>query len=187
MKTLQLISPDESIIVNYLTDLIGENESLTVYQIKEIGESAAGSIVLSDAAIQAGLFLEIGEYNLGAFKAFATTNEYSLKIFENGETVVDAVDSVATDILSFSFPEETGAATINATAHTVDIEVANGTDPSALVATFGLSYNAAADISDTAQVSGTTENDFSSEVTYTITAEDGTTEQDWAVTVTVAD
>ena len=52
------------------------------------------------------------------------------------------------------------------------IEVANGTDPSALGASFGWSEGAVADISDTEQVSGVTENDFSSAVTYTITAED---------------
>ncbi|MCK4500115.1 lamin tail domain-containing protein, partial [Candidatus Babeliales bacterium] len=88
-----------------------------------------------------------------------------------------------TDILTFSLAEQTGAATINATAHTVDIEVALATPVTALVATFTLSDSAAAKVGATDQVSATTPNDFTSPVTYTITAEDGVTIQDWTVTV----
>jgi len=89
------------------------------------------------------------------------------------------------DILTFSFPEQTGAAIINAVNHTVDIEVSLSTDSTAFVASFTISNLATIDISDTSQVSGVTSNNFSSPVTYTVTAEDGTT-QDWVVTVTVA-
>ncbi len=94
--------------------------------------------------------------------------------------------SAETDILTYSFAEQSGAATIDAGNHTVAIEVANGTDVSALVATFTLSDGATATVGGTAQVSGTTANDFSSAVTYTVTAADGTTTQDWTVTVTAA-
>ena len=115
-------------------------------------------------------------------------------VTKTGETVTVSGDttetvtlvSTQTDFLTYSFAEQTGAATINTTAHTIDIEVANGTDASALVATFTMSYGAGADISDVAQVSATTSNNFSSPVTYTVTAEDTVTEQDWVVTVTVA-
>jgi hypothetical protein len=186
MKTLQLISPDESIQVNYLTDLIGDNEELTVYQIRDLSLNETGSEVLSDAAIAAGLFLNVAEYSLGQFKAFATANEYSLKVFETGEDVVDLIDSIATDFYAFSFPEQTGPATINTGTHTIAIEVANGTSVAALVATFQASVGSVVDVSDVVQVSGTTANDFAAPVVYTITAEDGVTEQDWTVTVTVA-
>ena len=94
--------------------------------------------------------------------------------------------STETDITAFSFAEQTGAATIDATAHTVNIEVVNGTNVTALVSTFTLSDGATANIGGTAQVSGTTANDFSSAVTYNVVAQDGTTNQDWTVTVTVA-
>ena len=89
------------------------------------------------------------------------------------------------DILSFSFAEQTGTATINDVNHTVDIEVVYGTDVSALTATFTISALANITVSTTSQVSGVTSNNFSSPVTYTVTAEDGST-QDWVVTVTVA-
>jgi hypothetical protein len=92
-----------------------------------------------------------------------------------------------TNITAYSFAEQTGAATIDDEAQTVDIEVANGTTVTALVATFTLSKDATAAVGATPQVSATTANNFTSPVVYTITAEDGVTEQDWTITVTVAE
>ncbi len=92
------------------------------------------------------------------------------------------------EILTYGFgtPPQTGDATINATAKTIDIEVENGTDLTNLISTFTLSDGATAKVGSVAQVSGTTANDFTSPVTYKVTAEDGATTQDWVVTVTVA-
>ncbi|MGM0622050.1 MAG: T9SS type A sorting domain-containing protein, partial [Bacteroidota bacterium] len=113
---------------------------------------------------------------------------------EDGTTTQDWVVTVTeevvlndeTDILSYGFgiPPQTGAASIDEANHTVDIEVESGTDVTGLVATFTLSDGATTEVGGVAQSSGTTSNDFSSPVIYTIIAEDGTTEQDWIVTVT---
>jgi putative ubiquitin-RnfH superfamily antitoxin RatB of RatAB toxin-antitoxin module len=113
---------------------------------------------------------------------------------EDGTTIQDWIVTVTvapnteTDILTYSFgiPPQTGAASIDEVNHTVDVEVESGTDLTALVATFTLSEGAKAEVGDVAQTSGTTSNDFTNPVTYTITAEDGTTKQDWIVTVTEA-
>ncbi|WP_152000954.1 MULTISPECIES: DUF5018 domain-containing protein, partial [unclassified Imperialibacter] len=94
-------------------------------------------------------------------------------------TVEPAPLSSARDILTFSLPEETGPAVIDATAHTVAIEVVAGTNVSSLTPTITIS--AAASISP---ASGAPQ-DFTSAVVYTVTAEDGST-QEWTVTVTVA-
>ncbi|MFC2126435.1 FG-GAP-like repeat-containing protein, partial [Bacteroidota bacterium] len=91
-----------------------------------------------------------------------------------------------TDFTAFSFAEQTGPADIDNVNHTIDIEVTYNTDVTGLVATFTLSAGTSTDIEDTPQVSGTTDNDFTTAVTYTVTAEDGTTTQDWIVTVTKA-
>lgn len=88
-----------------------------------------------------------------------------------------ASSSMETDITAFSLAEESVAATINATAHTVQAVVVMGTDLTSLTPTITLS--AGATISP---LSGTVQ-DFSNSVTYTVTAEDGTTTQDWMVTV----
>ncbi len=112
------------------------------------------------------------------------TDALSVVINKNLSIVLTA--SEKTDFLTFSFPEQSGAATIDTGAHTIDIETLNGTNVTALVATFTMDYGAAADISDVAQVSGVTANDFTGAQTYTVTAEIGSTEQDWVITVTVA-
>jgi hypothetical protein len=92
--------------------------------------------------------------------------------------------STATDITSFSLAGQTSA-NINAASHTISVLVPHGTNVSNLTATFTLSTGATVKVGATDQVSGTTTNNFSSAVTYIVTAEDGTTTQNWAVTVSV--
>ncbi|MCV9389328.1 LamG-like jellyroll fold domain-containing protein [Reichenbachiella ulvae] len=94
------------------------------------------------------------------------------------------IDEDAT-LSSFSFPEQTGTATIG--SNTVDIEVAFGTDVTALVASFETTGGGPVDIGGVAQTSGTTANDFTNSVVYTVTSNNGNVTQDYTVTVTVAD
>lgn len=89
------------------------------------------------------------------------------------------------DILSFNIPGQVWAATINSTNHTVEIEVANGTNLTSLIASFTLSQNAEVYVGGTLQESGVTANDFSSPVTYSVHAENGDI-QDWTVIVSEA-
>jgi hypothetical protein len=84
--------------------------------------------------------------------------------------------NTGTDILSFSFAEQTGAALINSTDYTVVIEVENDTDRANLTPTFTLSEGATA--SPASGVAG----DFTDKVTVTVTAEDGSS-QAWEVDV----
>ncbi len=81
----------------------------------------------------------------------------------------------ANDILTFSFSEQTGAATIDATNHTIEIEVATGTSLTALEPTITFSEGAS--------ISPSGAQDFTNAVTYTVTAENYD-EQEWTVTVT---
>ena len=87
-------------------------------------------------------------------------------------------------ITAFSFqglaPPVTGV--INETLHTIALTVPYGTNLTALVATF-TTTGASVAIAGTPQVSGTTINNFTNPVTYTVTAADSTTQ---AYTVTVA-
>jgi hypothetical protein len=94
----------------------------------------------------------------------------------------------AKDITAFSFASgaanpglvATSAGTITGTA--IAVAVQPGLGLTALVATF-TSTGASVTVGGTAQVSGATANDFTSPVTYTVTAADGST-QDFVVTVT---
>lgn len=94
--------------------------------------------------------------------------------------------SVANDILTFSFDEETGAATIDMENHTIAIEVGFTADITNLVANFTISDLATINIAGDDQESGVSVNDFSAPVVYTVEAESGD-EQDWTVTVTGVD
>ena len=110
----------------------------------------------------------------GRWSSFATSP---------GSFTVPAADVKA--ITAFSFqgltPPVTGV--INEAVHTIALTVPRGTDLHALVATFTVA-GASVAVGGTPQVCGTTANDFSSPVTYRVTAFDGST-QDYVVTVPV--
>jgi hypothetical protein len=93
--------------------------------------------------------------------------------------IVEVILSSEKDILTFVLSQQTGDAVINATAHTVDIEVNAGTNVTALEPVITVSEGATV-----APLSGESV-DFTTPVVYTVSAEDGS-EQDWTVTVTVA-
>lgn len=96
------------------------------------------------------------------------------------------VPSNENKILSFSFPQQVAPATINNNTHRVNIKVAQGTSLTDLTATFSLSEGATATVGGVNQVSGITANNFSTPLTYQITAADSVHVQNWIVTVTVA-
>jgi len=88
--------------------------------------------------------------------------------------------STDTDIVTFTLPEQvTTPSAIDYDNFTVNAEVSFGTDVTALTPTIEVSPGAT--ISPTSLDS----QDFTNPVTYTVTAEDGTTKQIWTVTVTV--
>ena len=88
------------------------------------------------------------------------------------------------DILSYSLEGQKGEAVINKYMRRIDVSVPKDVDLTNLVATFELSPFAVAEVQDKVQVSGETTNDFTNPVTYTVTAEDGTT-SDWLVVVSL--
>jgi hypothetical protein len=88
------------------------------------------------------------------------------------------IDSTLTDILAFTLPTQTGAATINTSAHTVAIEVNYLATITNLTPYIAVSYGA------TISPASMTARNFTTPQTYTVTALDGTTTQNWTVTVT---
>jgi hypothetical protein len=106
--------------------------------------------------------------------------------FQDWEIDVSNASNFATEILTFSLPDQLGNSVINETNHTVEVVMPYDTDLSSLVATFTLSTGANANIGGILQTSGTTANDFSDDVIYNILAENGVDNQDWTVTVTIA-
>src|SRR5664280_3593668 len=100
-----------------------------------------------------------------------TTKDYTVTV-----TPAPAEPSSETDILTFTIPSQVGSSVIDATAHTVSVVMPYG---SSTTQTPTITVSAGATISP---LSGVAQS-FASAATYTITAEDSTT-QDWIVTVT---
>jgi hypothetical protein len=91
------------------------------------------------------------------------------------------VPSASAQILTYSIAGE--YATINEEYSTISLEVSTATDLTNLVATFTLSAGATATVGGVAQVSGTTANNFTNQLTYEITAQDTTTTRNYTVDV----
>lgn len=104
------------------------------------------------------------------------------------EKINGAVPVVSSDaeIITYTIPGQTGNSVISVEGHTIAVDVPSDTEVTNLVATFTLSEGATSSVEGVAQTSGETENDFTSPVVYTVTAEDKTTIQEWTVTVTKA-
>ncbi|MBO7481023.1 MAG: fibronectin type III domain-containing protein [Bacteroidales bacterium] len=96
------------------------------------------------------------------------------------DDLVVRIPSTDAEITAFSLEEQASAAVINSEAATVTTTVSYQTESlAALVPTITVSDNATiAPASNVAQ-------DFSSPVTYVVTAEDGTTTKEWTVNVTM--
>jgi len=93
-------------------------------------------------------------------------------------------------ITAFSFTAAANSAlssdvTATVAGTNITATVPFGTDVSALIATF-TTDGSNVSVGSTTQNSGTTANDFTSAVTYTVTAADGTT-QNYKITVIIAD
>jgi uncharacterized protein (TIGR02145 family)/uncharacterized repeat protein (TIGR02543 family) len=91
--------------------------------------------------------------------------------------------NIAKALTSFSFASPAVSGTITESSKTVALTVPFGTDVTALKATF-VSTGASVKVGTVVQTSGTTPNNFTSPVTYTVVADDGGT-QAYVVTVTI--
>jgi len=107
--------------------------------------------------------------------------DYDLYTIKSSPAYSYTVSGLSTqaEILGFTLPQQTGSAVINSGAATVSIEVAYGTDVTALVPT--ISVSPLATINPASGVA----RDFTNPVTYTVTSE-STSQKVWTVTVTSA-
>ena len=98
-------------------------------------------------------------------------------------TILDVIvvtQNTQAEITAFTLTEQTGSATIDAINGIISIEVAFGTNLTALIPTIELSYGA------TIIPNSGIAQDFTNSVVYTVTAEDGIVQKLWTVTVSVA-
>ncbi len=115
--------------------------------------------------------------DLSSPKIFTVTAQDGIATQDYIIVAMNSPVSTETDIISFVIAEEVGPAIIDELWHTVSIEVPYGTDVTALLPTIEISDRAT--ILPGSGVPG----DFTAPLAYTVLAEDGTTSQDWTVTV----
>ena len=126
---------------------------------------------------------DIVEEHTYYYKIF-TYNDNDLFADGLGDNVV--IPSSAKEITSYSFTAAANGEFLsdvigNIDSTDIDLTVPDGTDVTALVATFSTTGTTVS-VGSTAQTSGTTANDFSYSVTYRVTAEDSSY-QDYTITV----
>jgi hypothetical protein len=152
---------------NYGTDV-----TAMVAKFTTTGTSVKVGSTVQTSGVTANNFTSPVIYTVTA--ADASTQDYTV--------TVKVGTSSAKAITAFSLAGVVG--TINETKRTIAVTMPFGTDVTALVATFtkiGVSVN----VGSTLQISGVTDNDFTSPVVYKVTAADAST-QDYTVTVKVA-
>ena len=151
-----------------------------------ITPTGAGVITMSldggtSSTLTSGVASDLVALTAGVEKIIAVITTETGKSAKTYTIKITRTLSSAKAITAFSFSSGTGV--INETAHTVAVNVPNGTDVTALVATF-TTTGAGISIGGTSQVSATTANNFISVKTYTVTAADSST-QTYTVTVTI--
>ncbi|MDA0196623.1 MAG: T9SS type A sorting domain-containing protein [Bacteroidetes bacterium] len=186
--TITITNENESILVaipladqNLNEGFVTLNVDLSGTFIDQDGDALTYSAASSNTNVAtvavSGSTLTLTEAGFGSSTITVTADDGSgVTTSDEFDVIVLEVFSTETDILSFILTEQTGLATINTTLHTVDVEVARGTDMTAL--------NPMITISNGASITPTGSQNFAnSSVTYTVTAEDGLTTQDWVVIV----
>ena len=162
----------------------GTNVTALVPTFTTTGSTVNVGTTAQTSGTTANDFTSAVTYKVAA--ADATTQSYTVTVSIASNTVVT---SATNDITAFTF---TGAAngalttdvTTTISGTNITATVPFGTNVTALVPTF-TTTGSTVNVSSTAQTSGTTANDFTSAVTYTVVAADATT-QVYTVTVTVA-
>jgi len=168
-NTLNPAASSVSSIAGNVTDLAMSGISST----KLLTNINDFSHVYNDVAVK-GLSVSTVEIEVVFYSVYTDNADGMVKIREVAQPL---------SITSFSFPEQTGQAFINGQTGTVDVEVAAGTDPGNLTATFlNTSDVTGITVAGTTQTSGVTVKDFSSPVTYILS--DGVNTRDWLITVT---
>lgn len=117
----------------------------------------------------AGVPLAVGENHITISAADAAGNSGTAS---TTVTLKDPIDHKAITTFSFADPASTG--TIDQAEKTIFVLVPQGTDVTSLIADF-TSTGISVTVGSTNQVSGTTPNDFTNPVVYTVTGSDGST------------
>ena len=187
--------PKPSLQASTSTALTGQTITFTVNEVKAdaisllpYGSGTADAGIVISKFTDGRATVTFAYSRPGVFKAIAVANNHSKDGAQvqnvHSEPVTITISSNNKSISAFAFSGVAGETTIDESAKTIAVKVPYGTDVSKLKATFTASPFSKVTIGGTEQVSGTTQNSFSSPVIYRVTAHDGSF-SDYTVTVNV--
>jgi photosystem II stability/assembly factor-like uncharacterized protein len=168
-------------------DTTGGTVSVTV----PFGTSVANLAALFTVEDSAKVFIGSVQQQSGITQnSFSAAVDYKV-IAHDGITeriykvTVSVAKNAGCDLLSFALkvPAVPGNISPNAGGGTVDVLVISGTNRTNLIAEFTLSDSAVATVGGVTQQSGVTPNDFTSPVTYKVTAQNGIASKQYEVIV----
>ncbi|HUX54974.1 MAG TPA: S8 family serine peptidase [Williamwhitmania sp.] len=141
---------------------------------------SSGATLLINGVAQASPQVSAIDYSQ---PLMVTVQSENGRFIKNYSITVDARNSNA-DLIDFTIPnEEAGTTVIDAVNHTVKVMVNYSSDLSMLTPVFEVSPNASVYVGSITQLSGTTTNNFTTPLVYTVVSEDESTSVDWTVTV----
>jgi uncharacterized repeat protein (TIGR02543 family) len=164
------------------TTFVLTNSSATISKIVKFASGSQVSAFDSASAFTNGSTAQISTGDFFVIKV--TAADGTINYTRVNVTVNSNVASFSAFNLNALTPSVIG--TLDNTLNTVQLVVPVGTNLTNLVAAFTFSEGASVTVAGTAQISGTTSNNFSSPVTYVVTSQDSSTVRSYSVTVTIA-
>lgn len=161
--------------ITVLQTELGTLSDVTAAIAKDIAADGNLSDVSGDLITASETFINGTTNNSGVTTSTVVTNVLTAAATGTGTTVANSNE---TDITAFVLTDLL-ISSIDFVAHSVDVVMPFGTDLATLA-----SPSIATSLGSNIAVQGT--EDFTASVIYLVTAEDGTTTQEWTVTVTVA-
>ena len=164
------------------TTFVLTNSSATINKIVKFASGTSVSTFDNATAFSNGSTAQITTGDFFVIKVTAADGTV------NYTRVNVTVNSNVASFSAFNFSQLTPSVigTVDNTLNTVQLVVPVGTTVTNLVAVFTFSEGASVSVGGTAQISGTTSNNFSSPVTYLVTSQDSSTVRSYTVTVTIA-
>lgn len=176
---------DESFKVAYLTNMVGSNNNISIYEIKSKVGSGDWKPGLCAEGQAVGLWDEYIETTVAALTAKAEALDWNLKAYQDRQTEA-IVNQKLANFLTFSTGVADEFVEIDTVAETIAVSLPAETVVTALACTFTTTNLKSIKIGATAQVSGVTQNNFTQPKTYRLIAKDEVTYKDYVVTMTVA-
>jgi len=167
---------------NAATTFVLTNSSATISKIVKFASGSQVSTFDNASAFTNGSTTQINTGDFFIIKV--TAADGTINYTRVNVTVNSNVASFSAFNLNALTPSVIG--TLDNTLNTVQLVVPVGTNVTNLVAAFTFSEGASVTVAGTAQISGTTSNNFSSPVTYVVTSQDSSTVRSYSVTVTIA-